>query len=498
MVIKQALYTGTGIIQLTSGSPATLTSTDPHVDTEFEELTFAARHGVAWFEGRLWLCIAEEDSGTYNVSMRRYNNDTDDWDYPPGGSQGHLTSGSSSGRTSFGSFGLISFRDAVHVYFQDDTTGLIGGSAIQSLGHSVWQPDPATNGTLTNQGTVYSRGFLSKSNNEHAGTHVLDLIEHNGTIYIALNSAVLSQTPPVGSVSVLEQMIGTNMNTAPSSKSFGTFVPASGSEQLFMVQQPGLLKQITGTVTQVADFKNINSNIGHVGRNADDPGVLPGCVQVGTEFFVFFIDTTTGVVMYKHTDPTEDETNWTDATASLPSAWSGNVDTHIKIVTDPSENGLNTPDGEVRVMFEDNSSGAFDVYSFDGSAFTLLGSGSGPTLSVGFFDPDAVDVEMEESPNIDSGVGTATFTYQLFREASATSVSLEAEYSTNGGGTWSAAEAATGSDGITAGQSGTITGLTASDSRPTGDGDSFTFVWAFENDLGSGVFTNVRFRIRST
>ena len=480
MTIKNVIRAGDRMLELTGGSQVTLTS-DPGPDSPIFNFTYhnACNKGAAWFEGRLWTFRFLN----YQMDFRRWNDD-DTWTYQPGvvtPSAGVTCLGYQTYAShKWGVPGLISYKDNIYMFWDRNTEYIGLVSHKHSWAYMRWNPNPAPNGATTIEAYETTKpGYYTQTYTKTAATvdngHILDIIEYNGTLFVATPMNVFAVVPPTGDMSLVDEP-STNWDNMVT-KSFGIFRPSSSSiGQLFILDANGKVNLITNIASEAADLKLINPNI--TNGNTASLGYGPALVNIGSTFYAFLNDTT-GTVLFSSTDGT----TWSNVTASLPSTWQSR-NSHIKVCIDPS-----VP--EVRVMFlSPVSPGAFDIYTFDGFSFTYLGSSASTVvLSYTFFDVGAADVEIEQSPVVDVIANTVTFNYQLFNEAGLTgTANLAAEYSIDRGITWFAATAGSGSD--------PLTGLNASDSRPTGAGEPYVFVWNYLADLGAGLFSNVRFRIR--
>ena len=482
MTIKNVVRTATSVLSIAGGTTVTLTG-DPLDGAPYITYHNACKRGTAWFEGRLWTFKVWQwgPAPAYTAAgFLRWDNvpNPNMWMVQPDyttARQLNVLSMSGMDRH-FGVPGLIAFKDNVFMFWDIVDSDTAAVSTTHSWAYMRWNSTSGVNGLTTVEASHYSStpGYYERTYSKSLATvdngHILDAIEYGGNLYFATPVNVITVTPPSGDMTLLDEP-STNWDDMVA-RTFGIFKAGSGAGMLYVLDANGKVKQITGLVSEVADLKLVNPNI--INGNTASLGYGPALVQIGSRCYAFLNDTT-GTVLFS----TLDGVNWTEVSGTLPAGWQ-NTHSHIKCVIDPS-----VP--EVRVMFIHAGTGTFDIYSFDGTTFTYLGSAAATNnVSYTFFDMDAADAELEGTVTVNTGLGTANIPFQLFREVTATgTINVAAEYSLDGGATWNTA---TGVPKLS---------LDASDSRPVGTGASYTFVWQWLTDLGSGLYSNVRFRVRS-
>lgn len=596
MTIKNAIVDADAVLQASLGTITTLPGAPSRTGNPAHVYSSAAQKGAAWFEGRLWTWGSNHRTPppTRNIHFRRFDNQVGGYTHTPGFQSGIFTGNtelSVGGDGYSGMPALLAFDDSVYLFTPKARTPQPDGTLTDDYGYIRWTSNPGSPADFDGATTVTTTSYVSPSYTKtfgYAAGHCTDAIEFNGTIFIGTSAAILSFSPPAGSLNAVDELAASSdWTTDRTAKSFGIFRSnVETNPSLYCVFNDGLVKKVAGTVSVVEDLTSqdgtITSGINTVSVGpADNPtpefqdiGYGPACVQVGNEFFVW-VNNTTGTVMYKSSDGT----TYTDETSSLPAAWQ-TTNAHVKVSIDGSDVTLGQVQDSVRVMFVDAASNAFEIFEFDGTTFTSLGSGasSGLVASYTFFDDDAPDVEITETPTTDAGAGTASISYSIFRQVpEADAADLAVEYSTDGGLTWNTATAFAGSgegsetltdlevvrgrvttdastpapgdtlaitrsgstasatvnhhDGLDHGlETGdsvvisgavepeyngtftvTVTGLQTFDYTVAGtpttpatgtitwekERDHYTFVWDFDNDLGAGLFPNVKVRIRS-
>jgi hypothetical protein len=595
MTIKNVINDTDTVLQATLGTVTTLPgSLSRSSGNSGAVLSSACHKGAVWFEGRCWTWGALNTTPPQrrNLFFRRFDNQVGGWTPVPGfQSNIFITNFTISTGDNSGQPALISFDDSVYMFTGKGREAQSSGSFSVNYGYMRWTPainDPSNfDGDTTVTPTSYTSPSYTKSFG-FACSHVTDAFEFNGTIFIGTSNAILSFVPPGGTLTALDEMpASSDWTTDRTAKAFGIFKSVSDAvPSLYCVFNDGLIKKIAGTVSTVADISILDgslvSGINTVSVGPLDPvefqdiGYGPACVQVGNEFFVW-LNNSTGTIMYK----TSNGTTFTDETSTLPSSWQS-TNSHIKVAVDGSDITLGQVQDTVRVMFVDASSNAFEIFTFDGTTFTSLGSAgtSGMASSYTFFDDGAPDIEITAPVTTDASAGTADISYSIFRQVpEVNGADVAVEYSIDGGLTWFTATAASGSgegsetltglevvrgkittdvtnapapgdtlsitsvgtlcsatvnhhDGLNHGlETGdtviiagagepeyngtfvvTVTGLTTFDytalSTPSGSPatgtitwdkqrDHYTFVWDFASDLGTGLFPNVKIRIRS-